>query len=170
MNQSIRCACIAAAGAFATVSAWAETPALNVKTGLWEMTVQLGGPLPLPSDALARLPPEQRAKMEAMLGALAQPHTAKTCITKEKLSRGALEAGENNGPCRRTVVSNSSNALDLRVECKMDETTMSTNLHLEAPTPEVLKGVSVITRGNRPGTTTGTIQGRWLGADCAGVR
>jgi len=40
---------------------------LNVKTGLWEMTVQLHGLPPIPNDALARLPPAQRAKMEAML-------------------------------------------------------------------------------------------------------
>jgi uncharacterized protein DUF3617 len=169
--KSLLWLCVAAA-AFAVAPVSAEAPALNVRTGLWEMTVQLGAPPPLPKGALERLPPGQRAQMEAMLGAITQPHTMKTCLTKEKLSRGALEQDESNRPCKRTVVSNSPKALDLKVECTFEEGTKSTSLHFEAPTPEMLTGTSVIARMTREGpeTTTGTFQGKWVGPACGSVK
>jgi len=59
---------------FSAVALWAVdsiTP-LNVKEGLWEMTVthsMTGMPAApnLPPDALAKLPPDQRARIEVMM-------------------------------------------------------------------------------------------------------
>ena len=55
-----------------TLSAADKLTPLNVKEGLWEITVthsMTGMPnMPaIPPDALAKLPPEQRARMEAMM-------------------------------------------------------------------------------------------------------
>lgn len=168
MTRAIVCACLAAAGVVAAIAARAESPALNVKTGLWEMTVRLTG-LTVPNDALARLPPEQRAKVEAMLGAAAQARTVKTCLTKEKLARGVLETDERHPECKRTVVSNTANTLEVRGECKLEDAAVSTSMYVEAPNPEALKGKSTIARADRPPMSS-SFEGRWLGADCGDVR
>lgn len=44
---------------------------LNVKTGLWESTTTstTSGQMPLPSDMLAKLSPDQRARIEARMNA-----------------------------------------------------------------------------------------------------
>jgi hypothetical protein len=41
----------------------------NIKLGLWEVTnnPQVSGQIPIPEDQLAKLSPEQRAKIEAMI-------------------------------------------------------------------------------------------------------
>jgi hypothetical protein len=167
--RSILCASVAAAGVVAALAARADTTALNVKTGLWEMTVQMAGSPPLPKDMLERLPPEQRAKVDAMLEAMTQPHTTRTCLTKEKLARGPLEPEEKTRSCKRTVVTNSATALDVKLECPAEGGTASTSLHVEALSPQALKGTSVVTRANGGGTT-GSIQGRWVADDCGDVK
>ena len=65
---------------------------LDAKVGLWESsttTEMSGRAMPampqIPEAALARMTPEQRAKMEAMMKSRAggTPMTTKVCITKE---------------------------------------------------------------------------------------
>ena len=78
---------------------------LNVKEGLWEMTMthsMTGMPaVPnIPPDALAKLPPEQRARVEAMMKG--GPNVQKVCITKEKLEKHSAFSN-NRGDCTRTV-------------------------------------------------------------------
>ncbi len=65
---------------------------LNVKEGLWEITVthSMSGMPAMPSippDALAKMPPEQRARIEAMMKGGASTDVHKDCITKEKLEK-----------------------------------------------------------------------------------
>lgn len=167
MTRQILRACIAAASVVAAIAARAETPALDVKTGLWEMTLHLSRLPPIPNAA--RLPPEQRARLDAMLGAVARSHTVKTCLTKEKLSWGMLAPDDRHRDCKRSIGSNSARALDMTVDCKLDDGTISTSVHIEAPTREMLKGNSVMTRTNQPEVTS-TVEARWLGAECGDVR
>ncbi|HTE88846.1 MAG TPA: hypothetical protein VK639_07845 [Terriglobales bacterium] len=59
-----------------SVTVWAadKLQPLNVKTGLWETTTTriTSGEIPIPAEMLARLTPEQRAKMEARMKANSQ--------------------------------------------------------------------------------------------------
>jgi len=61
---------------------------LNIKTGLWQltMTTTVSGRPPIPPEALARMTPEQRAKFEAAMKARAshgpRTRTYKNCVTK----------------------------------------------------------------------------------------
>ncbi|MGA2360569.1 MAG: hypothetical protein ABSF66_16325 [Terriglobales bacterium] len=79
---------------FSSLTLWAAdniTP-LNVKEGLWEMTVthsMSGMPaMPdIPPDVLAKMPPEQRARMEAMMKGGPSTDVRKECITKEKIEK-----------------------------------------------------------------------------------
>ena len=67
---AILCALGASAAAMVLASA-ADTPQLNVKLGLWEISThpQVSGQLPITDEQLQRLPPEQRAKFEAAMQA-----------------------------------------------------------------------------------------------------
>jgi hypothetical protein len=115
----------------AAPAVWAADPVpMNIKTGQWEMTMtrQVSGlgqssrPMPqIPADKLAQLPPEQRARIEAMLanaGAGGAPTVYKSCITKENLSEmqsGQASSGAAN--CKNTVVSSSSTKQVIQSEC-----------------------------------------------------
>ena len=59
--------------------------------------------------------------------------------------------------------------IDMRVDCKLDDGTISTSVHIEAPTRDTLKASSVIARRNQPDITT-TVEARWLGADCGNLQ
>ena len=165
--RAILYACVAAAGV-AAVAARADSPALNVKPGLWEMTLHVSG-LTIPEEQLARLPPEQRAKVQAMLGEAAQAHTMKTCLTQEKLARGVFGPDASHPECKRSMTGNTGSALDMQVECKLADGAMSSSMHVEAPNPETMKGKTVMTRANQAPMTS-TVDGRWLAADCGDVK
>ncbi|HEY1242524.1 MAG TPA: hypothetical protein VGF16_18310, partial [Bryobacteraceae bacterium] len=66
---------------------------MDVKTGLWEstMTNQMSGQMPIPAEALAKLTPEQRARIEQAMKARAsqgpKTSTNRSCVTKEQLNK-----------------------------------------------------------------------------------
>ena len=68
----------------------ADLQALDVKTGQWETTTsgQMTGMPAIPPEVLAKLTPEQRAKMESAMGARgAKPIVSTYCLTKDKLEQ-----------------------------------------------------------------------------------
>ncbi len=83
----------------------ADFRALDVKTGQWETTVsgQTSGMPAIPPEALSRLTPEQRAKVEAAMGARgAKPIVSTSCMTKEKLEQ-AWNTGQVTKTCTTSV-------------------------------------------------------------------
>ena len=91
----------------------ARADALNAKPGAWEMTftTQSSGML-VPPDALAAMPPEQRAKVEQSMQARAgkpRTHSVKT-ITKEDLDQHRIikESDDDEPGCHTTVLSKSA--------------------------------------------------------------
>src|ERR1039458_2218253 len=109
---------------FSGIALWGAdkiTP-LNVKEGLWEMTVthsMTGMPaMPaIPPDALAKMPPEQRARMEAMMKGGASTDVRKECITKEKLEK-QMAFGDDRKECTRTVLNSTSSKLEMKIHCE----------------------------------------------------
>jgi Protein of unknown function (DUF3617) len=85
--------------ASACSSLWAaDLHALEVKPGQWETTTtgQMTGVPAIPPEVLAKLTPEQRAKMESAMGARgAKPIVSTSCRTKEKLAE-AWTTGQTN--------------------------------------------------------------------------
>ncbi len=159
------------------VSSFGQQPNFNVKTGLWESTIttHMSGIPQLPEDKLAQLSPEQRARVEAAMQGMAanggQPHTSKSCLTKEKLAKGFDPANQEETRCKRTIVTNSAKVIDMKENCSTENGTMSGTFHIEANGTEATTGSMhmVITQGGKTMTTDGTFQGKWLSADCGGV-
>jgi len=153
----------------------AGNPNLNVRTGLWEMTTvaQTSGAPPVD---LSNLTPEQRAKVEAMMGSImksaAMPHTIHTCVTQEKLAKSPFEDLDKGGACKRTIVAASATALDVRFECTQERQTTSGEWRFEAATPELLKGSGHMTieRAGKKMESTSSVTAKWVGASCGNVK
>ncbi len=118
---------------------------LNVKTGLWQvtmtMTIQgMGGP---------------------------QTHTYKSCVTKEKLNEYPFKDPDNN--CRYTVQSSTSSHMDVSGSCLPKEGGKADfKIQLEAVDSEDVKGTGQLTLAGPQGAMHGDYsgKGKWIGASC----
>ena len=161
----------------APLAGWAADPVpMDVKLGLWESTVttQMGMPA-LPAELLAKLTPEQRAKMEAAMqgrgGGSSRMNSTKHCMTKETLNE-ALSLAENKSQnCKRTLVSSTGAKQVIHVECTSATMTTSGDLQFEAVNRETIKGSMVMNagQGGRGMSTKMEFTSQWLGADCGDV-
>jgi hypothetical protein len=159
--------------AFALLSA-DKTQPLNVKLGLWQMTdtSEHNGVSTLPSvppELLAKMTPDQRARVEAKLKARAAqgPHidTKRFCLTEERLNTASFT--ESDRSCRRTIVASTSKVTQFREECEENGVKRFAEGHFEALDPEAMKGsLKSKGEGNNALTVNTDITGRWLGADC----
>jgi hypothetical protein len=151
---------------------FSDSARLNVKTGLWESTVvtHMSGAPPIPDDLLAKMTPEQRARMAASMAG-GQPHTARYCLTQEKLDKGA-NFNDTKPNCKQTVVTNTSKVVEVTQECTDDNATTSIRMRYEAINPETVNGtIHVdITRQGKTMVSDGTMQGKWISADCGDVK
>jgi hypothetical protein len=164
-------------------SLWAgdKIQPLDIKLGLWEITstvAMTGMPaMPnIPPDVLAKMPPEQRAKMEAAMGARSgeSPTTVarKTCITREKLDKQTAFSDERKN-CTHTVVTSSSKKLEIKLQCtEQQNTTMNGTIQVEALNSETLKGsVRMATSGGgRHMNMNSDFTSRYLGSACGDVK
>jgi len=172
-----------AAGALLASACFAAsdyTP-FGVKPGLWEtkMTNDVSGPPPIPPEAMARMTPEQRERVEANMRQYAgQNHTTttKACITQEQLSKPLTFGAREDSHCKYELTKSTASQQDVKLTCadaagrggKMEGT-----MHFEAMGPDDMKGNSTIvmtpSKGN-PTTLHGTFAAHRLGSDCGDVK
>jgi hypothetical protein len=96
----------------------------DIKPGLWEVSdnPQITGKMPIPDEELAKLTPEQRARMEAaMKNAAGKTHVYKECMTPEKIARFDMNPHGDDSSCKRKVISSTPHELTLH-----DEMTVNT--------------------------------------------
>ncbi|MGA2334007.1 MAG: DUF3617 domain-containing protein [Terriglobales bacterium] len=163
---------------FSSLTLWAAdnvTP-LNVKEGLWEMTVthsMSGMPaMPdIPPDVLAKMPPEQRARMEAMMKGGPSTDVRKECITKEKLAKNSAFSN-NRGECTRTVVNSTGSKLEVKIHCEEKQASTDGTLVLETVGSDHVKG-TMQSATNANGHTMNmnfTFSSKYLGPTCGDVK
>ncbi len=166
--------------AFFSIALWAadKIQPLNVKLGLWEVTstTNVSGMPPIPDDVLARMTPEQRARMEAAMKARSGegPKTTvrKECITKEKLEKDLAFGDEKNSECTHTVVSSSSSGLEVKLHCANQGVSSDGTFRVDVPNSEAVKGsVQMVstTNSQRKMNINSTFSGKYLGASCGDV-
>ena len=159
---------------------WAEDAIkpLDVKLGLWETTstFQSSGmpPVNIPPDALARMTPDQRAKVEAMMKGQGSSRTTttKSCMTREKMKRSEMFYDEQK-QCTKTVVSSSSSKLEMRLQCTMEGGGKADGtVRVERMNSESTKGSvqMVSTSGDHTMNMNSTFTSKWLGPDCGDVK
>jgi hypothetical protein len=157
----------------ATMSHAAAAP-LDIKPGLWQMTVrgEMHGMPPIPEEQLKTMSPQQRAAIERMMKESAKPHTRKIqqCITQEDLNKnGDLFTTERPGmKCTNKLTTHSSHNMTGSIDCTSNGTHTKGDYSYQAQDREHVSGkVSItISNGANTMTTTGTMSGHWLGADC----
>jgi Protein of unknown function (DUF3617) len=150
---------------------------LNVKEGLWEVTVthSMSGAPAGPPDVLANMTPEQRARIaDAMKqSGMGGPKTdvRKECITKEKLAKH-LAFSSNRGECTRTVVSSTGSKLELKIHCEEKQNITDGALVLEALNSDSVKGSmhSVVNSNGRNMIMDFTFTSKYLGEACGDVK
>lgn len=148
---------------------------LNIKPGLWQMTVrgEMHGMPPIPEEQLKNLSAQQRAAIENMMAESAKPHTReiKQCITQEDLnkSENLFNSDQSGMKCNNKLSKHSGSSMTGTIDCTKDGTRATGDFTYEAKDREHVSGkVSMtITNGTNTMTTTGTMSGRWLGAECA---
>lgn len=161
-------------------ASWAadEFKPLDVKTGLWENTVtnQMSGQLPIPEDALARLTPEQRAKLEEAMKARSsrgpQTTTRKSCVTKDQLNKAMTFDQDKRNNCKSTLVRSSSSEQDIRMECNESGVQANATVHIQALSSENVKGTVQVTAsgGGNKMNSQSSFSAKWLGSDCGNVK
>lgn len=173
--------CTIALGLCTTIAsialAQAADPAFDVKPGLWEITstgTATGVP-PIPPEALSKLSPEQRAKMEAAMQAAmassSHPRTSKSCITQRQLEKAPTFADTHDKNCKQTIVSRTATRIETRVECT-GEQKMSGTFRFQALSRETVRGevTMAVSGGGNAMNSNHTLEGRWLGEDCGSVK
>jgi len=145
---------------------------LNVKTGLWETTwtSTVSGRPPIPEEALARMTPDQRARLEAAMGKMGsqvpKTHTAKSCLTKEKLEKDPFS--EKADMCTETVLTSTGSKMDVKEVCTNQGAKTDVTVHIEATDSEHVKGSmeSNTSSGGNTMKVSGTFTSKWIGATC----
>jgi hypothetical protein len=144
---------------------------LNVKTGLWEITAtsDIAGMPSLPKELLDKLPPEQRAEIEASMkqGGAGGPHkeVSRECITERDLEDPFKSA--NPDECKSQLVRSTRTMQEVKLTCGGQHKGSGSFL-ISTPTPETMTGVLDVSVGEGDATmkVKADMSGRWLGPDC----
>ena len=152
---------------------------LNIKLGLWEIATQanISGAPPIPEDSLAKMSPEQRARMQAAIQAsmadVAKPRLAKHCVTQEKVAQGFnLDRQHDSATCQKKLLTNTATELQLTETCPEDNGSTSIDEHIQVSGSDQVAGTVhfVKTSGGKSMTVDSTIKGQWLAASCGDIK
>jgi hypothetical protein len=151
-----------------------QAPALDVKMGLWEITTttQIGGQMPQVDTS--KMTAEQKAQVEALMKSSMGNHSnvRKACVTQEQLDKSNFLMGDQpNTTCKRTITANTRTTLEASVACT-GEHAMTAQMHIDALSPTNIKMnmQSSDTTQGRTMTMNVVTTGKWLGADCGGIK
>jgi hypothetical protein len=151
----------------------ADLVPLDVKPGQWEATVtmqmpgmaqQAGKMPPLTPEQLAKIPPEQRAKIEAMFAGKPTTTTSRTCMQKQDLTKMPMGVDQS---CKNVVVTSTGAKQVMRQECDRGGRKTVGTVTIEAVSSESVK-FSIVSEGGDDKTNGMNIQGtsKWLGPVC----
>ncbi len=175
-------AVVAFAGSAAPVLAQGQI--LDVRPGLWEMTSERttsGMPAPqaipaIPPEVLAKMPPAQRAQIEAAMSArskaLSGTNVTKVCVTAETLRKGRVLGIEQDPSCKRTRETRTARLWQLQETCLSGGRQRTLDIDYQAINRETITGsVNVaMSTGAQSMTMKQAVRGRWLGADCGDIK
>ena len=164
-------------GTLAATPVWAAaaTEPLDIKTGLWQitLTVRTSGLPPIPPDVIAKLKPEERVSIDAQtkekMAEGPRISVKKRCLREQELHQPLLPAfgGEGQG-CRQTIASASRAGQEIRVDCAKGGERGGGTIRIAAIDPENVKVTSSwsMTDGARTLQMSSTATLKWLGAGC----
>ena len=168
----------------ASSCAAADIKPLDVKPGLWEtkastemagMPKMQAAPPSLPPEVLAKMPPAQRAQIEAMMktrsGGGPMITATKVCMTRESLASPTVFSRVEKS-CTPRVVSSTGGKQQVHVECNQGGHKVSGDLTVERVDGEHVKGSMVMTSSDAsvPLNMKMSFETRWIASDCGNVK
>jgi hypothetical protein len=130
----------------------------------------------IPPEALARMPPAQRAQLEAALKARANmgsgKHVSKVCVTAEALRKGPNFGMARELNCKRTKNVSTAQGWHVQEVCRPNGRKQTLDINYKVVTREAIEGtVNVAMQdGAHSVTMKQATHGRWLGPDCGDVK
>jgi len=149
---------------------------LNVKPGLWETTAtyKTSGAPPIPPETLAKLSPQQRARLEERMKANsagnANTSTDKHCVTKEDVEKA--DFGQGKGECTYTVETSTSTQVKGKYSCNVEGMTVNGAVDISAPDAEHITGSTqgTLNGGNRTMNVESSFTSKFLSASCGDTK
>jgi len=152
---------------------YAHADSFNAKPGVWEITTTtLTNGMMIPAEALADMPPAQRAKLEKSMQARSgkpSTHVTKSCVTKADLDQDRVLKPDDEQNCKRNIVSKSASKIVYEETCVGGNAYKST-VKLESRTAESISANFDMVRDGGGGKIHVDIKGKWLGSSCAGIK
>ena|SRR5579883_860940 len=152
---------------------------IDVKPGLWETTMktEMNGAtmqMPqIPEETLNRMPPEQRARVEAMMkgrGSLGN-NTTRSCITKDMIAQGL--AYQKDKSCTYKLANSSASKQEIHVECTRGPNQTNGDLVLDRVDSEHVKGnmvMKVSNDGRGAMNMKMAFESKFISSDCGSVK
>lgn len=152
---------------------YALADSFNAKPGAWEITTTtLTKGMLIPAEALANMPPAQRARIEKSMQARAgkpSTHVTKSCVTKADLDQDRVLKSDDEEHCKKKIISKSASKIVYEQTCPAPDASKST-VKVETSTPESIAASMDMVQGGGGGKIHVDIKGRWLGSSCAGIK
>jgi hypothetical protein len=147
---------------------------IDVKTGLWEMTMKIdttGMQMPaIPPDVLAKMSPEQRARIEAMKGGMSS-HVSQSCVTEKELERG-FDPQNKETACKIVSSDATATSLEVHMQCDGPQVKGTSVMKMKAVDREHVQAdvKSDMVANGRPMNVNVQMTGKWLKSDCGTVK
>jgi hypothetical protein len=148
----------------------AQTPALDLKLGLWENTIvtNIGGAPPIDTSKMS---PKMTAAMKGMAGE--RTMTDKSCLKKEDLAKDSFMLPNESGmTCTRTITTNTKSSFVANVSCT-GQREMKGQVSIESMSDGTAFNGSMKMAATTQGRTMDVnmkMSGKYLGADCGTVK
>jgi hypothetical protein len=153
-----------------------EIQPLNIKPGLWETTrtYKSSGAPPVPPETLARLTPEQRARLEQRMNAHSAGNTTTTtdkhCVTKEDVEK--TDFGQGKGECTYNIETSTSTRAKGTYSCVVEGMDVNGFIDITASDSEHITGSThgSLSSGGRTMNVESTFTSKFISASCGSVK
>jgi len=146
-----------------------------IKPGLWEIRSEReidGQKAPDPSEQMKNLPPEVRAKVEAMMkekgiGA-GEGGMNRVCLSRETLDQGQWQGQSDN--CKTEFTTRSASSWKWRSVCTKPDSESEGEARFTNNENYIVKTLMKTKVQGQDRLTRTTIQAKWAGGDCGDIK
>ena len=175
LRQRRVAAAVACAAAFVAPLASAQAPPL--KPGLWEVQSERevnGQKTTSPANRMKSMPPETRARMEAMMKergmALGPGGANRICMSKESLDSGQWQSQAQAAGCKTDYRTRTSSAWKWHASCPSMQSESDGEIAFLSPENYTVNVATTMTMHGEAKMSHMTMKGKWLGTDCGDLK
>lgn len=174
LSRAARLALVMSTLAAVIASAQAQT-APPIKPGLWEIRSERevdGAKAPDPNEQMKNLPPDVRAKVEAMMKqkgiGVGEGGMSRVCLSRESLDQGQWQGQSDN--CKTDFSSRSTSSWKWRSVCTRPESESDGEAVFANNENYTVKTLMKTKVQGQDRLTRMTIHAKWAGNDCGDIK